>query len=284
MGNDIRSLTAEATAGMRAKHYLHDARPLIFEDPFALSFLNPELAVSVRETGFQQTSEFRNAAVILCRCRYAEDCFQLALGNNVRQYVSLGAGFDTFAQRRTDLANSVQVYEIDLPATQNWKREILESLECGIPGNLELIPANLERETVIEALQRSTFCRSKPAFFSWLGNTMYLTKEAIFRTLETFAKELAPGSEIVFDYRVPIEFVDPDDVEMVQASWKGTAAMGEPQFAWLNPLTLPDEVRALGLGVVERLTPNQMAERYLADRDDALKPMTHHHYIYLKIC
>lgn len=282
MGSDIRSRTAEATAMLRAQHYLHDSHPLILEDPFALHLLSPQVAELARAHGFQQPSNFRSAAVVLGRSRYAEDCFGLALDRGVQQFVLLGAGLDTFAQRRPDLMTRVHVYEIDKPATQEWKLEMLQSIGCEIAENLEFVPADLEQETVLQALGRSSFRRAEPAFFSWLGNTMYLTREAIFRTLESFVSELTVGSEVVFDYRVPIEFIDPVDADNVQASWKGTAEMGEPQYAWLNPLTLSDEVRAVGFEVVESLTPQQLGERYFSHRNDALQPMTHHHYIHLR--
>ncbi len=282
MTSNIRSRTAEATAMARARHFLYDSRPLVLEDPFALSFLGPEMAESARERRIQGPSELRAVAVILGRSRYAEDCYEQAFRKGVQQYVALGAGLDTFPQRRPDLMTRIRVYEIDRPATQEWKKQVLRSIDCEIPEALEFVPADLQEETVLQALGRSSFRPAEPAFFSWLGNTMYLTREAIFRTLESFASELAPGSEVVFDYLVPIEFVDPEDVDTVQATWKITAEWGEPQIAWLNPLTLPDEVREVGLEVVENLSPQQLAKRYFSQRNDDLQPMTHHYYIYLR--
>ena len=282
MTSDNRSIMAEFTAMMRAQHYLHDEHPLVMEDSFALKLLRPEFAQNAREKEFQSDIDFRVGALVLGRSRYAEDCFEAALAKGVRQYVSLGAGLDTFPLRRSDLVNLVRVYEIDQSTTQQWKKQVMESSGCGIPDNLEFVPANLEEETVLQALARSSFDSTEPAFFSWLGTTMYLTREAVFRTLESFADSLAPGSEIVFDYRVPIEFVSPEDVESAQIGWKAAAEMGEPLYAWLNPEILPEEVRAVGFEVVENLTPQQLAERYFSRRNDDLRPMTHHHYIYLR--
>lgn len=283
MEDNARSKTAEANARIRAQHYLHGVPPLILEDSFALNFLSPSVAEVARDRGYQRPTEFRSAAVILGRTRYAEDCFEQALAQGVRQYISPGAGFDTFSLRRTDLLSRIRVYEIDQPATQEWKQEILLSTGCRIPANLEFVPANLERETVLQALSRSSFRPNEPAFFSWLGNTIYLTREAIFRTLSSFAKELAPGSEIVFDYGVPLEFVSSEDAEVVQLGWKTTAGWGEPQRSWLNPETFPEDVRATGLEVVETLTPQQMTERYFSGRKDGLRPMTHQYYIHLRV-
>lgn len=282
MTSDTRSILAEFVAKMRAQHLLHDERPLILEDPFALRLLSPQMAEDARKSGFQSTIEIRVGALILGRSRYTEDCFEIALKKGVRQYVSLGAGLDTFALRRSDLETQIRVYEIDQPATQQWKREQMESSGCGIPENLEFVPANLEEETVLQALGRSSFNLSEPAFLSWLGVTMYLTREAVFRTLESFTNGLAPGSEIIFDYRVPIEFISPEDVDNAQIGWKAGADMGETQFAFMNPMTFPDEVRAVGFEVVENLSPQQLSERYFSQRNDDLQPMTHHYYIHLR--
>ncbi|MFC2018247.1 class I SAM-dependent methyltransferase [Chloroflexota bacterium] len=283
MEDNARSRTAEANARIRTQHCLHGTPPLILEDSFALNFLSPEVAEVARSRGFERPTEFRAAAVILGRTRYAEDCFEQTLGEGVQQHVALGAGFDSFPLRQAGSMTQVHFYEIDQPATQQWKRELLQSTGCEIPANLEFVPANLERETVLQALARSSFRCAEPAFFSWLGNTIYLTREAIFRTLVSFAEELAPGSRIVFDYGVPLEFVAPEDAEVVQLGWKITAEWGEPQRSWLNPGAFPDEVRAVGLEVVENLTPQQMAERYFSGRNDALRPMTHQHYIHLRV-
>jgi methyltransferase (TIGR00027 family) len=284
MTGDNRSIMAEFTAMMRAQHYLHDERPLILEDPFAIRLLSSEMAQGARAKGFQVPIQFRVGALVLGRSRFAEDCFEEALNQGVKQYVSLGAGLDTFSLRRSDLVSQIRIYEIDQPTTQQWKQQLLETSGCGIPENLEFVPANLEEETVLQALARSSFNSNEPAFFSWLGTTMYLTHEAVFRSLESFADSLAPGSEIVFDYRVPIEFVSPEDVENAQIGWKAATDMGEPLYASLNPLTLPDEMCEVGFEVVETLTPQQLAERYFSQRNDALHPMTHHYYIHLRTC
>lgn len=276
-----RSQTAEGTAALRASHFLHAEHPLIFEDPFAIELIGPEFRERCHAGGGEM-GRSGNAAVVCGRCRYAEDQLEAAVRSGVDQYVVLGAGLDTFALRRPDLLETIRVYEIDKNATQTWKRECLAQLFDELPAALEFVPADLEHETVAETLARSSFSSDRRAFFSWLGTTMYLTREAVFRTLESIAAVSAPGSEIVFDYRVPIEFVAPEEVSAVEASWKGTAEMGEPQFAWFNPQTFPNEVVKVGFELVESLSPKQLEERYFTDRSDGMRVMTHHHYIHLR--
>lgn len=272
---------AEVCAAIRASHFMHGDRPLIIEDPFAIELISPELRE--RYLGGKEYGKSGGASIVLGRARYTEDLLEAAVRSGVNQYVILGTGLDTFALRRPDLVGKIHVFEIDHPATQEWKRGLLTQLGWELPAALEFIPADLEQETVAEALGRSSLRKDSRIFFSCLGTLPYLTHEAIIRTLESLAASSSTGSEIVFDYRVSIDFVDPDDVPRVEAGDKGTAAAGEIKRSFLNPQTFLDEVSAMGFEVVESLTPKQLAERYFAGRSDLAKPTSHHYYAHLRI-
>jgi methyltransferase (TIGR00027 family) len=282
MGKDTGSQSAELTAAIRATHYIHGDRPLVFEDPFAIDLLSLGLReICLGGTAFTQSS---GAAIVLGRARYTEELLNAALLSGVDQYVILGAGLDTFALRRPDLtAMILRVYEVDHPKTQAWKRGHLAQLGRELPAALEFIPVDLEHETIADALSRSSFRSDQRAFFSLLGTMPYLSREAIFHTLESIAAASAPGSEIVFDYRVAMEFVDPEDVPFVEAGDKASAEAGEPKRSWLNPQTFPDEVCALGLELIESLSPKQLGDRYFDGRSDLLRPTSHQHYAHFRM-
>ena len=128
------------------------------------------------------------------RSRYTEDELSKALARGIKQYVILGAGLDSFAYRRRDLADVLRVFEVDHPATQQWKRVRLQELGIELPPNLTFIPINFEQQTVTAALQAGGYWPEEPAFFSWLGVIGYLTEEATFKTLREVVAA-APGSE-----------------------------------------------------------------------------------------
>ncbi len=276
----MHSQTAEATAAIRAVHFLHGNRPLVFEDPFAIELLSPEW----RDLCLHRKELFMTGAagIVLGRARYTEDLLDAAVRSGVDQYVLLGAGLDTFALRRPDLLTLIRVYEIDHPATQSWKRERLAQLGRELPDALEFIPVDLEHETVARALSRSSFSSDQRAFFSWLGTTPYLSHEAIFNTLESIVEASAPGSEIVFDYRVSMEFIYPEDVPSVEFGDKFTAEGGEAKRSWLNPETLPNELREIGLNLIESLYPKQLEDRYFAGRSDIVRPASHQYYAHFR--
>jgi methyltransferase (TIGR00027 family) len=274
----MHSGSAEATAAIRATHFLHGNRPLVFEDPFAIEFISPEWCqVCHRGNDLCMSA---GGVIILGRARYTEDLLDAAVSSGVDQYIILGAGLDTFALRRPDLLTRIRVYEIDHPETQSWKRKRLAQLGHKLPAALEFIPVDLEHETVAKALSHSSFRSDKRAFFSWLGTTQYLSREAIFHTLESIVAASASGSEIVFDYRVSNEFVDPEDIPFVEAGDK--RQWGEPKRSWFNPLTLPDEISVLGFDLIESLSPKQLQDRYFAGRSDVARPASHNYYAHFR--
>lgn len=202
MREDRASQTADIAAATRARH-CRSANPPIFDDPFAIRLTSPgwRRIVSTRlfdwlvfDVVLRSMAPIGTQVVL--RSRYAEDVLEGALAAGVDQYVIIGAGFDSFALRRRDLEARLRVLEIDHPATQALKRERIAQLGDGLPSNLEFVAIDFERETVGEGLARSGFQPDRPAFFSWLGTTPYLSNTAALGTLLSVSEAARPGSEI----------------------------------------------------------------------------------------
>lgn len=275
-GDNARIQTALSCAMIRAAHLLHGEQPLVFADPLAMKLLDHH----GREHCLQDKAiaQGGGAGVVLGRARYTEELLERAAGSGVTQYVLLGAGMDTFAMRRADLLGRMRVFEIDRPEVQSWKQQRLN--QCGekLPAALEFIPIDFDNQSIRAVLEGSTYCSKQRAFFSWLGVLPYLTEETILSTLEAIAAATVAGSEIIFDYRVAMQFVDPDDVPLVQAGDRFTAQAGEPKRSFLNPHTFPAEVCKRGYRLIENLSARQLGERYFANRGDGLYPRSHHYY------
>jgi len=270
------SRTAEIAAAARAHHCLYES-PVIFQDPFALEFTSPmwrRIVVTkpLRWLVFERLMRTLRpvGAQVVARSRYAEDVLEQAIAAGVRQYVIVGAGFDSFALRRRDLESSVRVFELDHPDTQQAKRE---RLRVGLPGNLEFVAADFERETVADALSRSSFERQRTAFFSWLGTTPYLSNSATRKTLASIGRFAATGSGVVFDYLVPDNLLLEPEKLTVEKLKRFTARRGEPLVGAFHPEELEAMLASGGLELVETLTPAQQEQRYFANRRDGLRPM-----------
>jgi methyltransferase (TIGR00027 family) len=285
--NALRSFTAQMAAMMRAAHMILDGEPKIFMDPLALrlSGAESEDELLVTLNAFQravithfgqeltQTLFKYLRAVTTMRSRYTEDELSWAIHRGVEQYVILGAGLDSFAHRREDLVDTVRVFEVDLRAPQQWKRARLRALNIVPPKNLTFIPFDFEKGTLTGALQTGGYVPDRPAFFSWLGTTHYLTVNAVFETLREIAS-LRAGSEIVFQYQVSEAFLDEQDRRLLDVLKAGGAKNSEPWLSFFEPTSLAERVTELGFTQISDFGPEEARTRYFDGRTDKL-PVPH---------
>lgn len=289
MEQNQRSRTAEAAAAARAYHTLHD-NPIVFEDPFAIQLTSRtwRLICSSRILGWFLMRKILGAlrpvgVQVLARSRYAEDQLEKAIREGIDQYVLVGAGLDSFAWRRQDLAKRLKIYELDHPGSQDSKRNRLAQLNISLPKNLEFIPIDFENESISNALDKSSYSRQRRTFFSWLGTTPYLSRVAIFHTLESILSCAAPGSEIVFDYGIDKEFVDSGDLLILEKLERFAARRSEPLISRFDPKTFPQEVCNLGFDLVENLSPKEQEERYFYGREDDLRPVPLSYFAHFRV-
>jgi methyltransferase (TIGR00027 family) len=263
------SRTALATSLMRAAHTRLDPHPLI-DDPWG-DRLVPESVKRVMASASESLDESlmhsASYANVIMRTRYAEDALQAAVLGGVSQYVLIGAGFDSFSLRRPAYAANLQIFEIDFPATQRLKIEQIAACGIKLPDSVHFITADLSAESVAAALARSPFETNRLTFFSWLGVTMYLTREANLATLTSVASCSPAGSEVIFTYLD--ERVFQAQSESFRALRQRVAAIGEPFRSGFDPADLAANLAACGLELVEDLNGNEAAARF--DRGGELR-------------
>lgn len=287
------SKTALAAAFYRAQHHLHD-EPKLLDDPYAHRLLTRGEMAALGErrirdgldAGFSPgepstvlarvVREITPASSVLARARYAEDRLERAMDRGVRQYVLVGAGLDSFALRREDVRDRLQVFELDHPQSQAMKRERLAAAGLTAPPNLHFAAVDFERERLADALARVPFRRDQPSVFAWLGVTMYLSRAAIESTWRDLESAAAPGSELVFDFIHRAAFHEPA-TEAERRSADRLRAAGEPIISMLDPATLADDLEAAGWTLVEQLNAAEIDRRYFATRTDGYRarPMGH---------
>jgi methyltransferase (TIGR00027 family) len=261
------SRTAQRVAIRRAAHQLLDS-PRVLDDPLALRIIGAEAAAELRNNP-KEHAAFARAfrAFMVARSRFAEDALAAAYARDVRQYVVLGAGLDTFGYRNPHAG--LRVFEVDHPATQAWKREQLLAAEIAIPSSLTFVPVDFEQQTLGAELERCGFDTSAPAFFSWLGVVPYLTREACMNTLGWIAG-MPAGSGVVFDFAIDPALLNAGQRQALDALSKRVAAAGEPFQLFFDPAKLQDELKSLGFHRTEFLQGKQINERYFQDRADGL--------------
>jgi methyltransferase (TIGR00027 family) len=291
------SLTAMGTSLMRA-HHTRTAREPLVDDPWGDRLVSEADRHRIRQTALSGLSandrELLEAlepdeliaaflsshpsyGTVVIRTRFAEDALAEAAARGVRQFVIVGAGLDSFALRRPAFATDVGVFELDRPDTQDVKLDRLA--ECGVqsPPKVQFVATDLGVEGVDEALMRSSFDSRQPSFFSWLGVTVYLTREANLKTLRAIASCGTPGSELVFDFidQRALDSAPPDaDTARARAQF---ASISESWVSGFHPSELSEDLRAVGLELLEDLSPEDLRERYCTGRADELTPALSHH-------
>jgi len=266
------SQTAALTATLRAAHQLIDGAPKVLTDPLAVGLVDDATPgrIELRRAAFDApTLRILRSAVVL-RSRFTEDELALAVERGIRQYIILGAGLDTFPYRQPPFARQLQIFEVDHPATQAWKRERLTAAGITVPANLHWAPIHFERATLAEGLLTAGLDRERPAFFSWLGVTQYLTLPAIDATLRVVTSLPAPTT-IVLSFMLPDEDLAGEELEAARSVAQTAAATGEPWRTRFRPQELCTRLAGLGFSSVFHLTPGEANVRYFTERQDRLR-------------
>ena len=259
------SRTALRVAQRRAAHQVLDD-PRVLNDPVAVPLLGSRFAFDPTREEHPVSRSFR--AFMAVRSRYAEDRLAASLARGVTQYVVLGAGLDTFAWRNP--FEQLRVFEVDFPATQAWKRELLAEAGMKLPAGLTFVPLDFEHKTLAAGLAEAGFDAGRPAFFGWLGVVPYLTLAAFRATLETIAK-LPAETAVSFDYGLSPNSMSVVHRVALRALARRVAAAGEPFRLLFSPEELDEEFVRAGFQRHEQLDSAALNELYFAGRRDGLK-------------
>jgi methyltransferase (TIGR00027 family) len=266
--------TAVRVALWRAMHVQVDPPPHVLEDEIGLSLAAPDEGWRRRpDMDPHATRHFR--ASIVARARFIEDLVVEQAGRGVGQYVILGAGLDTFAQRRPEIASRLLVFEVDQAGPQAWKRQRLLELGFGIPQWLRLVPVDFEAGgSWWQGLDAAGFDAGRPAVVACTGVSMYLTKDAIAATLRQVAA-LAPGSTLAMTFLLPLELAEPEVRPGLQRAEQGARASGTPFISFFTPSEMLKLAREAGFKDAQHVSAAALAQRYFAGRTDGLHPPLH---------
>lgn len=258
------SRTAVGVGVLRALHYLVDSEPWVIDDPISRALFGAAARARMDDDFAASLGSERAHALrghVLVRSAFTEERLRRAVERGARQFVVLGAGFDTFAYRQPSWMDGVRVFEVDAPATQAEKRARLAAAGIAVPPNVVYAAIDFERTALADGLREAGLDPAAPAFFSWLGVMMYLTRDAVGAVFRTVAA-MPPESEIAFTFTQGTDSSD--------ALARRVAALGEPLQTTIDVASLEAMLRAIGFRHITILTQPEAA-RYLGERTDQLR-------------
>ena len=259
------SKTALRVAIRRAAHQLADPPPVL-DDPLTIRLIGTGYARDLDRAMEKVARDFR--AYMAARSRFVEDKLAEAVERGVTQYVVLGAGLDTFAYRNPFA--SLRVFEVDFPATQQWKRELLARASIAVSGSMTFVALDFEHKALAVGLAEAGFDALRPTYFGWLGVVPYLTMEAFITTLGDIVR-LPDGTAVTFDYVFPPETLSPKRRAIFDRLAQRVSAAGEPFRLFFTPVQLERELHALGFRRIEQTDTDKLNELYFQNRADGLK-------------
>ncbi|MFE2868688.1 class I SAM-dependent methyltransferase [Embleya sp. NPDC059259] len=262
--------TAVRTALWRALHIRLDAPPYVLEDEIGLRLADPGEDWLRRGDMDPTLTEWFRAAIV-ARARFIEDLVVEQADRGVGQYVILGAGLDTFAQRRPEIASRLRVFEVDRPEPQVWKRRRLDELGFGVPDWLRLVPVDFEAGgSWWDRLTAAGFDAEQPAVVVSTGVALYLSREANAATLRRLA-ELAPGSTLAMTFQLPPQLLDPDKRAGFEVAVRGARESGTPFVSFFAPEEMLTLAREAGFPQARHVSAADLNDRYFTDRPDGLR-------------
>lgn len=261
------SRTALGVAYIRAAHQILDNHPLLFPDPVAVRLLGPDTADAIHGMVERHQRPYGRGfrSHVCLRSRFAEDMLAEEVKAGARWYVLVGAGFDTFAFRQPGWAKSLRIVEIDHPATQQAKRQMLAAAEIPTPENLSFAAVDFTRESLADVLGRLAIPPGEAVCFSWLGVTMYLPEETIGQSLDAMAA-VSRRASVTLTFRQPPDSSFPDEKSLSDL----VASMGEPFISAFSTEAMAAKLIERGFAKLDFLTPEKAAERYFTPPRDGL--------------
>lgn len=260
--------TAVRTALWRALHVLLDQKPSVLADEIGALLVGEDNWRSRQDMAPDFSKSMR--ASIVGRARFFEDLLEEEIKKGVDQYVILGAGLDTFAQRRSDISSKISIFEVDQPGPQEWKKQRLAELRFTVPDGLHFVPVDFEAgQSWWDELIKAGFKKEKPAFVVSAGVSMYLSREANLATFTQIAK-LAPGSTFASTFMLSLDLLTKPERSIMEFVMNKAKQSGTPFVSLFSPEEILALAKESGFQDSKYVSAKEIFNRYFTDRSDGL--------------
>ena len=133
---------------------------------------------------------------LISRTRFIDDLIEKSAKEGIEQYVILGAGYDSRANR-LNLTPSLKIFEVDQPEVSDIK---LSKLPKDLPNleNITYVNVDFSYQSLSEQLLTAGFDQTKSTIITLEGVSQYITKEAVSSTIRELSLITKDAKSIFF--------------------------------------------------------------------------------------
>jgi methyltransferase (TIGR00027 family) len=279
MKANTASRTAQYMALFRALEHRRPAGKRLFNDPYAISFLDKQLKLACILSslpfahgiiaGIIQRKLPGALASGIARTKCIDDLLSKTIQHGVRQVIILGAGFDTRALRLPFL-KQIPVIEIDHPNTAALKTATLHNLPPQLLSHIRYLQIDFNTQSLEDLLRDHQIDFHLPTTIIWEGVTNYLTQAAVDHTF-SLLERFVHGSYVIFTYvhkqvlDTPASFFGAtkllQDLQDIEERWT---------FGF-EPEELPAYLNGYNYHLLEDMGAKDYREKYVPERASLLK-------------
>jgi methyltransferase (TIGR00027 family) len=206
---------------------------------------------------------------VTARTQLLDEVFVGALERGFPQVVLLGAGMDTRALRFHDRNRGTTIFELDIDATQRYKREVYTRKRIALPETLVFVPIDFNKQLLADVLAQAGYQEGQQTLFLWEGVTMYLEAEAVDGTLTFIRDSAAEGSIVAFDY-VRASVLRYENTLYGEKEVRGTVARAEEGWIFgIEDGAIEGFLAERGLKLLSHYMPSNLEAAYLTADDGA---------------
>ena len=285
MKTNSASRTAQYMALFRAVETVQPTSKRLFEDPYAVRFLDNGLRFATKIASIPVLGNLIPKLIHqkaigalssgIARTKYIDDLLEATVKEGCKQLIILGAGFDT-RSFRLDCLRQIAVIEIDHPDTSNFKKKIYRDVMGDLPANVSFQQADFNKQALEEIAEIISLDYSVATTIIWEGVSNYLTQEAVDATFH-FTKKFMSPFNIIFTY-VEKEVLDnPQHFKGTKQVFENLKRNEEQWTFGIDPNELSSYLKRFGLTLIEDLNATGYRNRYMPRRRGLLEGYEFYH-------
>ena len=181
----VKDGTAQGVAKQRLIETIAGPEKSVINDPYADKFVIGSGVIKLMGHSLNVWLSSKLAPGfhehLISRTRFIDDLIEKSAKEGIEQYVILGAGYDSRANR-LNLPPSLKIFEVDQPEVSDIK---LSKLPKDLPNleNITYVNVDFSYQSLSEQLLTAGFDQTKSTIFTLEGVSQYITKEAVSSTI-----------------------------------------------------------------------------------------------------